>query len=135
MGSKLIGVAQFFLDELSTGPETGESNANLIAARSRAVPKPNKQASVQFFESVRLQKVEGLHDNIGGQIRTVAAHPDASHPSTTYSFDTGNSVFYNDALLGRCSDASSGGQIHLRIWFSSVYIFRGNDGPKNMGSR
>src|SRR5713226_5456011 len=135
MGSKLIGVAQFFLNELSAGPETGESNSNLIGARGRAVPKPNKQASVQFFESVRLQKVEGLHDNISGQMLTVATYSNAFHPRSTRSIDTGNSVFYNDAPLGRYSDASSGGQIHLGIWLPSVHIFRGDDGLKDMGSR
>src|SRR6266851_165092 len=135
MGSKLIGVAQFFLNELSAGPETGESNSNLIGARGRAVPKPNKQASVQFFESVRLQKVEGLHDNISGQMLTVATYSNAFHPRSTCSLDARECVFYNDALLGRYSDASSGGQIHFGIWFASVYIFRGSDGLKNMGRR
>jgi len=135
MGSKLIGGAQFFLDELSAGPETDESNANLIGAGSHAVPKPNKQAAVQFFESVRLQKIQGLHDNISGQMLTVATYSNAFHPRTTRSLDTGNSVFYNDAPLGRYSDASSGGQIHLGIWLPSVHIFRGDDGLKDMGSR
>src|SRR5258708_2423069 len=93
---------------------TGESNANLTGARSRRVPKPNKQASVQFFESIRLQKIEGLHDNISGQMFTVAAYSDASHPRSTCSLDARSCVFYNSTALGRYSDASSGGQIHLR---------------------
>jgi hypothetical protein len=65
---------------------------------------------------------------------TVAAYSDAFHPGATRSFDTGNSVFYNDAPLRRYSEASSGGQIHLGIWFASVYVFRGNDSLKNMRS-
>jgi hypothetical protein len=89
----------------------------------------------QFFERVRFQKIEGLYDNISRQLLTVATYSDASHPGTARSFDTGNSVFYNDAPLRRYSDASSGGQIHLGIWFASVYIFSGNDGLKNVRSR
>src|SRR6266704_3340890 len=135
MGSKLIGGAQFFLDELSAGPDTGESNANLFGARGRAVPKPNKQDSVQLFESVRLQKIEGLHDNITGQLFTVAAYSYASHPRSTCSLDARNCVFYNDTALGRYSDPGSRGQINLGIWLASVYVFGGNDGLKNMGSR
>src|SRR6266496_5641701 len=124
MGSKLIGGAQFFLDELSAGPETDESNANLIGAGSHAVPKPNKQASVQLFESVRLQKIEARHDNISGQMLTVATYSNAFHFRSTCSLNACECVFYHYALLGRYSDPSGGRQMHLGIWFASVYVLR-----------
>src|SRR5215469_12983318 len=76
-----------------------------------------------------------MHHDVSWQMSLVVANPDASHPSTTCSFDTSKSVFHNNASVGQSPDARGGNQIHFRIRFSTMHILSGDDALKDMGSR
>ena len=87
----------------------------------------------QPFERVRVQKFEGRYDHIGGEMLTIVAYADASHPGASSSFDAGDRIFHDNAPLGRCANPRSRGQVHLGIWFASVHIVSRDDTLKDRG--
>ena len=54
----------------------------------------------QCIESVRIQEIERLDDNVSGQPFTIVTYPDAPHAGAACSFDTGDGVFHNNAPVG-----------------------------------
>ncbi len=89
----------------------------------------------QLVERVRLQKVKGLHHDIGGQMLPVVTYADALHACIARSLNAGDGVLYDDAPAGRCADSRSRSQIYLRIGLASVHIFSGDDALKKVASR